>query len=73
MVTKVALGGEKKVAYPYESRFGSHKKMVIEELGDGNVVCEDEFGKYQTKASSIDSGSADPNRFDLPRRKVKIG
>jgi hypothetical protein len=72
MAAKVALGSEKKIPYKYESRFGSHKSMVIEELVDGNVVCEDEFGKYQTKASNVDNGSADPNRFDLTRRKVKL-
>ena len=44
------------------SFYGSHKTMVVEELDDGFVICEDEFGKYKTHSSVLDNGLADPNR-----------
>ena len=31
-----------------KSWFGSHSEMVVEELEDGKVVCEDDNGKYIT-------------------------
>jgi len=45
-----------------KSWFGSHAEMVVEELEDGKVVCEDDRGKYVTFANRLDSGLADPNR-----------
>jgi len=57
---------ERKIPYPYPSRYGTHKSMVVEQT-DGVVVCEDEFGKYITSADRIDNGTADPNRFDHRR------
>ena len=42
--------------------------MVVEELTDGMVVCEDDKGKYITDAKMIDSGLADPNRHELNRK-----
>ena len=48
--------------YPYPSRFGSHKSMVVREDGE-NVVCVDEFGEYTTPKNRVDSGIADPNRY----------
>jgi len=51
-----------------KSWFGSHAEMVVEELTDGIVVCEDDKGKYITEAKMIDSGFADPNRFELNRK-----
>ena len=45
-----------------KSWFGSHSEMVVEELGDGKVVCEDDRGKYVTFANRLDTGLADPRR-----------
>ena len=45
-----------------KSWFGSHSEMVIEELEDGKVVCEDDNGKYITYANRLDNGLADPRR-----------
>jgi len=42
--------------------------MVVEELTDGIVICEDDKGKYITDAKMLDSGFADPNRFELNRK-----
>jgi len=44
------------------SQFGSHKSMVIEELADGMVLCEDPYGQYKTHVSRLDNGEADPAR-----------
>ena len=59
-------------AYKYKSRFGSHEDMADEEkTGELNkenkVVIEDEHGYYITDESRLDSGLADPNRYD-PKR-----
>ena len=56
-----------KEKYKYPSRFGSHESMVVEdesfELNHGEVVCEDEFGRYKTTRKRLDDGLADPARF----------
>ena len=51
-----------------KSWFGSHSEMIVEELSDGLVVCEDDKGKYITNHNMIDSGLADPNRYELNRK-----
>ena len=51
-----------------KSWFGSHAEMIVEELSDGLVVCEDDKGKYITNHKMIDSGLADKNRFELNRK-----
>tara|TARA_B100001094_G_C18085379_1_gene747459 strand:- start:453 stop:665 length:213 start_codon:yes stop_codon:yes gene_type:complete len=51
-----------------KSWFGSHAEMIVEELGDGLVICEDDKGKYITNMKMIDSGLADPNRHQLNRK-----
>ncbi len=51
-----------------KSWFGSHSEMIVEELSDGLVVCEDDKGKYITNQQMIDSGLADPNRYELNRK-----
>tara|TARA_B100002019_G_C21150354_1_gene537909 strand:- start:471 stop:683 length:213 start_codon:yes stop_codon:yes gene_type:complete len=51
-----------------KSWFGSHSEMIVEELSDGLVVCEDDKGKYITSHKMIDSGLADPNRYELNRK-----
>ena len=54
-----------------KSWFGSHAVMIVEELDDGLVVCEDDKGKYITNHKMIDSGLADPNRYELNRKIVE--
>ena len=54
-----------------KSWFGSHSEMIVEELDDGLVVCEDDKGKYITNHKMIDSGLADPNRYELNRKIVE--
>ena len=51
-----------------KSWFGSHSEMIVEDKGDGTVVCQDDRGKYITTMSMIDSGLADPNRYELNRK-----
>ena len=51
-----------------KSWFGSHSEMIVEDRGDGTVVCEDDKGKYVTTMKMVDSGLADPNRFELNRK-----
>ena len=63
----------KKAKYPYPSRFGSHTSMVIgfDDINPNIVVCEDEFGRYETLRSRLDNGLADQNRYD-PSRLGKL-
>ena len=61
----------KQEVYKYPSRFGSHKSMVVTESPteeeSGKVICEDEFGRYETQVNRLDNGCADPNRFASSR------
>ena len=60
----------KVVKYPYPSRFGSHKSMLInDDLIDNNITCEDEFGEYNTTRDRLDNGRSDPNRYTTSRLK----
>ncbi|MCX5637085.1 MAG: hypothetical protein NTX52_05250 [Planctomycetota bacterium] len=64
--------------YPYPSRFGSHKSMVVREEGEdlvqGQLVCKDEFGEYVTLRTRLDSGLADPARYNESRlEKLSTG
>ena len=54
-----------------KSWFGSHSEMIVEDKGDGKVVCQDDRGKYTTTMSMVDSGLADPNRYELNRKIVE--
>jgi hypothetical protein len=47
--------------------FGSHEEMVVEDLGDGKVICEDSRGRYITDKDRLDNGLADQNRASLKR------
>jgi hypothetical protein len=54
--------------YPYPTRFGTHRSMVLGEVdNNGMVPCGDEFGQYLTHYSNIDSGRLDPARTDSRR------
>ena len=69
---------QKDEPYKYKTRFGSHREMLKEEHQESfdaltpkdKVLCEDEFGEYETEAWRIDSGLADPNRY--ARSRVKL-
>lgn len=61
-----------KVEYPYPTRYGSHASMIDKEKTgelnkDKKVVLGDEHGYYVTDEARIDSGLADPNRYDSSR------
>ena len=49
------------------SLYGSHATMVQEELSDGTVVLLDEKGKYSTTKDRLDTGLADPRRYNSSR------
>ena len=51
-----------------KSWFGSHSEMIVEQLEDDLVVCEDDRGRYVTDMKMIDCGLADPNRYELNRK-----
>lgn len=44
------------------SRFGSHKNMVVKELDEEKVLCEDDSGEYETYKNRLDTGMSDPLR-----------
>jgi hypothetical protein len=48
------------------SCYGSHKSMVVRDMGE-KVICKDDRGEYETYASRIDSGLADPARNSSKR------
>jgi len=50
-----------------KSWFGSHSEMVVEELEDGKVICEDDNGRYITFANRLDNGLADMRRLAKDR------
>jgi len=43
--------------------YGSHKSMVVKELDNGQVVCQDDRGEYTTHVNKLDNGLADPARW----------
>jgi hypothetical protein len=45
------------------SLYGSHRSMVVKELDNDKVVCEDDLGEYTTDTSKLDNGLADPSRW----------
>lgn len=45
------------------SLYGSHRSMVVKELEDGRVVCQDDRGEYTTDVSKLDNGLADASRW----------
>tara|TARA_Y100001963_G_C6771241_1_gene444977 strand:+ start:1771 stop:1974 length:204 start_codon:yes stop_codon:yes gene_type:complete len=46
-----------------KSWFGSHAEMVVEEINEKEVMCEDQLGRYKTLRDRLDNGLADPNRY----------
>jgi hypothetical protein len=53
------------------SPYGSHKSMVVQDLGD-EVICEDQIGKYKTLKCRLDSGLSDPSRTNGLRLEGKV-
>jgi len=60
-----------------KSWFGSHTEMVVSEgeegtpvveLNKGEVICKDDKGYYVTYEKRLDSGLADPNRYESSKR-----
>ena len=62
LMARKVTGPTKIEKYPYPSRYGSHKCMVIRESYDA-VLCKDEHGEYFTEKNRLDNGKADPNRY----------
>jgi len=62
---------EKVSSYPYPSRYGTHKSMVLDTQvasnGQTYAKCADEYGEYITPLSNVDSGLSDPNRTSQKR------
>jgi len=61
--------------YKHKSRYGSHTDMIDEEktseLNDEKlVVLSDEYGYYITERTRLESGLADPKRYDSGRLKI---
>ena len=46
-----------------KSWFGSHADMIVEEINEKEVMCEDQNGRYKTSRDRLDNGLADPNRY----------
>ena len=46
-----------------KSWFGSHADMIVEEINEKEVMCEDQNGRYKTLRDRLDNGLADPNRY----------
>lgn len=71
-MAKKSQANASKEKYPFPSRFGSHAVMINEEktteLAQPNlVVCADEYGDYITSRSQLDTGLADPVRYEVDR------
>ena len=45
--------------------------MVVEEVDDDKVICEDDRGRYITFKSRLDNGLADPRRSANDRMNIK--
>lgn len=63
---------EKVAKYLYPSFYGSHSSMIMneetEKLEDKSmVVLQDEFGLYTTYRNRLDTGLADPKRYEESR------
>ena len=46
-----------------KSWFGAHADMVVEEINEKEVMCEDQNGRYKTLRDRLENGLADPNRY----------
>ena len=69
MAYKQAVVKQKVEKYQTPSEYGSHASMVEEgtEAEDGWIVLRDEKGLYSTSVDRLDTGLADPRRYNSNR------
>jgi len=69
MAYKQAVVKKKEEKYKTPSEYGSHASMVEEgtEAEDGWIVLRDEKGLYSTSVDRLDTGLADPRRYNSNR------
>ena len=69
MAYKQAAVKQKAEKYKTPSEYGSHASMVEEgtEAEDGWIVLRDEKGLYSTSVDRLDTGLADPRRYNSNR------
>jgi hypothetical protein len=48
--------------------YGSHSSMIKSQINDTLFLLSDDLGDYETTKDRIDSGMADPNRWDYGKR-----
>ena len=74
MAYKQPASKKKEEKYITPSDFGSHASMVEEgtEAEDGWVVLRDEKGLYSTSVDRLDTGLADPRRYDSKRVDTNV-
>lgn len=58
-----------KPKYPYPSRFGSHKAMIVYDFNEEWIICKDENGLYETPRKKLDDGLSDPHRLNREARR----
>ena len=69
MAYKQAVVKQKVEKYKTPSEYGSHASMVEEgtEAEDGWIILRDEKGLYSTSVDRLDTGLADPRRYNSNR------
>ena len=69
MAYKQAVARQKTEKYITPSEYGSHLSMLEEgtEAEDGWIVLRDEKGLYSTSVDRLDTGLADPRRYNSNR------
>lgn len=62
------VGKNQKLSADQVNFFGTRQDMVVKEITEGEtvvkIIAKDDRGQYITYPEHIDSGLADPNRFD---------
>ena len=72
---KVKVGKDKKAVKLDSNRFGTKASMVVKEIKEGDkvvsIIAHDALGNYMTTPEFVDSGLADPNRYNAARNVPK--
>jgi hypothetical protein len=62
-----------------KTQFGSDSSMLVDltqykdiSIKEDDVVCKDDRGFYITKRNRIDSGLADPNRYNNTKSRTEL-
>jgi hypothetical protein len=62
-----------------KTHFGSDSSMMVDltqykeiSIGADDVVCKDDRGFYITKLNRINSGLADPNRYNATKNRIQL-